>query len=567
MISLGQLALDSDTAFTLLPELVMLSGLLAIILIPNLGDASFRIPLTNLRVPILIGGSRFEATNDPRMPNRIATLAFSVAFAASLLMIDSSSEEVGGMLRSDAFSRLFSAMFIGALLLVSAASTHRIPAKQNARAPTDHDSEATASRKISILMDNRRQVDFYILLIMVGLGMSLMAMSTNLFMLVVCIELASLSTYVLVAFHKEEDVGGEAGAKYFIVGSAASAVGIYGMSLLYLWSGDLALESLATKWAEMEGIDPFAAFGVGLMMVAFGFKVSAAPFHLAAPDAYSGASSPISGLLATASKAMGFVALFRVLVMITVPDYGEQAPWFLMLAIIAVITMSWGNLAALTSENPKRMLAYSSVAHAGYMLAAISVIGSGLAGEEGTRLILIAITFHLAVLVLFKMGAFLVLSLLETDGSGHRMEDLHGLGKREPLIAGSMFLFMLSLAGVPPLSGFLSKLLMVNGIVSSSAGTGNSSATDVYSWMGTVDPVFWLAAAIVVNSALSLFYYLRLSLVMFFEEPASSSRLKSASSLRMAIMACAILTVLCGIGPVSEWLVSLVSTSIDSLVG
>ncbi len=147
------------------------------------------------------------------------------------------------------------------------------------------------------------------------------------------------------------------------------------------------------------------------------------------------------------------------------------------------------------------------------------------------------------------------------------MEDLHGLGKREPLIAGSMFLFMLSLAGVPPLSGFLSKLLMVNGIVSSSAGTGNSSATDVYSWMGTVDPVFWLAAAIVVNSALSLFYYLRLSLVMFFEEPASSSRLKSASSLRMAIMACAILTVLCGIGPVSEWLVSLVSTSIDSLVG
>ena len=382
-----------------------------------------------------------------------------------------------------------------------------------------------------------------------------------------CIELASLSTYVLVAFHKEEEVGGEAGVKYFIVGSAASAVGIYGMSLLYLWSGDLALESLAIKWAEMQGIDPFAAFGIGLMMVAFGFKVSAAPFHLAAPDAYSGASSPISGLLATASKAMGFVALFRVLVMITAPDYGEEASWFLMLAIIAVITMTWGNLAALTSENPKRMLAYSSVAHAGYMLAAISVIGSGLAGEEGTRIILIAITFHLAVLVLFKLGAFLVLALLDTDGRGHRMEDLHGLGRKEPLIAGSMFLFMLSLAGVPPLSGFLSKLLMVNGIVSSSADTGNSSAADVYSWMDTVDPVFWLAAAIVVNSALSLFYYLRLSLVMFFEEPEKSPRLKSASSLRMAIMACSILTVLCGIGPVSEWLVSLVSTSIDSLMG
>ncbi len=567
MTSLGQLDLDSETAFALLPELVMLAGVLAIIVIPNLGDAKFRLPLTRIRIPILVGGSRLESTNDPRLPNRIATLTFSVSFAASLLMIDSSSEEVGGLLRSDAFSRLFSAIFIGALLLVSAATTHRIPAKQNAAVPKEDDSESIASRKISVLMDNRRQVDFHILLIMVGLGMSLMAMSTNLFMLVVCIELASLSTYVLVAFHKEEEVGGEAGAKYFIVGSAASAVGIYGMSLLYLWSGDLALESLAIKWAEMQGIDPFAAFGIGLMMVAFGFKVSAAPFHLAAPDAYSGASSPISGLLATASKAMGFVALFRVLVMITAPDYGEEASWFLMLAIIAVITMTWGNLAALTSENPKRMLAYSSVAHAGYMLAAISVIGSGLAGEEGTRIILIAITFHLAVLVLFKLGAFLVLALLETDGRGHRMEDLHGLGRKEPLIAGSMFLFMLSLAGVPPLSGFLSKLLMVNGIVSSSADTGNSSAADVYSWMDTVDPVFWLAAAIVVNSALSLFYYLRLSLVMFFEEPEKSPRLKSASSLRMAIMACSILTVLCGIGPVSEWLVSLVSTSIDSLMG
>ena len=261
MTSLGQLDLDSETAFALLPELVMLAGVLAIIVIPNLGDAKFRLPLTRIRIPILVGGSRLESTNDPRLPNRIATLTFSVAFAASLLMIDSSSEEVGGLLRSDAFSRLFSAIFIGALLLVSAATTHRIPAKQNAAVPKEDDSESIASRKISVLMDNRRQVDFHILLIMVGLGMSLMAMSTNLFMLVVCIELASLSTYVLVAFHKEEEVGGEAGAKYFIVGSAASAVGIYGMSLLYLWSGDLALESLAIKWAEMQGIDPFAAFG------------------------------------------------------------------------------------------------------------------------------------------------------------------------------------------------------------------------------------------------------------------------------------------------------------------
>jgi len=143
---------------------------------------------------------------------------------------------------------------------------------------------------------------------MVGLGMGLMAMASNLFFMFVAIELAGLAAYVLVAFHKEEEVGGE--AKYFIVGSVASATGIYGMSLVYLWSGDLDFDALANSWAAMDGLDPFAVIGVGLMLVAFGFKVSAAPFHLAAPDAYAGASSPVAGVLATASKAMGFVAIY-----------------------------------------------------------------------------------------------------------------------------------------------------------------------------------------------------------------------------------------------------------------
>jgi len=563
--SIGQLSLDSDTASSMMPEVIMLLGLIAILVVPNLGDAKFRLPLTSVRVPILIGGSRFDLTNDPRMPNRISNLTFTLALLSSLLLISESPREVGGILMVDGFSRLFSTMFLGALLLVSIATTHRLPAKTNAHVPKESDSEKVFDRKISVLIDNRRQVDFYILLIMVGLGMTMMTMATNLFMLIVCIELASLSTYVLVAFHKEEGTGGEAGAKYFIVGSVASAIGIYGMSLLYLWSGSLDLEILRQNWLSMDGVDPFAAFGIGMMLVAFGFKVSAAPFHLAAPDAYSGAASQISGLLATASKAMGFLALIRVLVMITVPE-GSEAIWMIALGIFAVVTMTWGNLAALTSENPKRMLAYSSVAHAGYMLAAIAVVGSGISGTEQSSIILTAVSFHLVVLVLFKLGAFLVLTLLETEGNGHEIEHLHGLGRRDPLIAGSMFLFVLSLAGVPPLSGFLSKLLMINGIISSSSDTGLSSTNDVVSWAESVDPMFWLAAAIVLNSALSLFYYLRVGLVMFFEEPAVEKPLKAAPSLRMAIFACALLTVLCGIGPVSEWLLDLVNGAIDSLM-
>ena len=565
MNSIGQLSLDSETASSMMPELIMLLGLIAIVVVPNLGDAKFRLPLTSVRVPVLLGGSRFELTNDPRMPNRISNLTFSLALLSSLLLISESPSEVGGILVVDSFSRLFSTMFLAALLLVSIATTHRLPAKTNPRIPKESDSENVFDRKISILIDNRRQVDFYILLIMVGLGMTMMTMATNLFMLIVCIELASLSTYVLVAFHKEDGTGGEAGAKYFIVGSVASAIGIYGMSLLYLWSGSLDLEILRQSWLSMDGIDPFAAFGIGMMLVAFGFKVSAAPFHLAAPDAYSGAASQVSGLLATASKAMGFLALFRVLVMITVPD-GSEAIWMIALGIFAIVTMTWGNLAALTSENPKRMLAYSSVAHAGYMLAAIAVVGSGISSVDQNAIILTAVSFHLFVLVLFKLGAFLVLALLETEGKGHEIEHLYGLGRRDPLIAGSMFLFVLSLAGVPPLSGFLSKLLMINGIVSTSASTGSSSSVDIVSWAESVDPLFWLAAAIVLNSALSLFYYLRIGLVMFFEEPSTEKSLRAAPSLRMAIFACALLTVLCGIGPVSEWLLDTVSSAIDSLM-
>ena len=557
------LPINTSEAELIIPELIMLFGLVAIILIPNLGKASFRIPLTRIRVPVLIGGSRFKSTNNPKLPNQISLITFTSALFFGLMQ--NSYDTIGETLEVTEFSRLFSLIFIAALLLATIATTHRLPARVNVKPPNESDSENISTKKIDALIDNRRQVDFHIILIMVGLGMSLMSMATHLFMLFVCIELASLSSYILVAFHKESKMGGEAGMKYFIVGSVASAVGIYGMSLLYLWSGDLSLDALAIKWSESESVDPLAGIAVGLMLVAFGFKVGAAPFHLAAPDAYSGASSPVAGLLATASKAMGFVALMRILVSVTMPVEGE-AFWYTAIAVIAVVTMTWGNLAALTSSNPKRMLAYSSVSHAGYMLAGLAAIGSGLGSEEAIELVLTAIVFHLAVLVIFKFGAFLVLSLLETEGRSHRLEDLHGLARREPLVAGSMFLFMLSLAGVPPLSGFLSKFLMINGIVNISAGTGASDATSVIDWLTSVEPVFWLAFAIVINSALSMFYYLRIGLVMFFEEPEDSRTLKDALSLKLAIVACAILTLLVGIGPLSDSLLEMVAEAINSFV-
>ena len=543
----------------------MTIGLAAIIIVPNLGDATFRIPLTSKRVPVLIGGTRFPATRDPRLPNWIAlgTLVTALLAGTLALLDPPGSGAIGSTLEVDAFSSLMTNLFLLVLILCTVSATQRLPSDRDAEAPAEDEDEEGESAKTSALYDNRRQADFHILLLTLGLGMSLMAKSTHLFMLFVCLELASLSSYVLVGFHKETKAGGEAGTKYFIVGSVASAIGIYGMSLLYLWQGDLSVSGLAQSWQSMETIDPLAAAGVGMMIVAFGFKVGAAPFHLAIPDAYSGTSSMVAGVLATASKAMGFVALMRLLLTIAMPAAGS-AFWYGALAVISVVTMTWGNLAALSSDNPKRVLAYSSVAHAGYMLAAVSAIGSGLADGPASEMIVVAVLFHLCVLVLFKMGPFMVLSAIEREGGSHRVAGLNGLASRDPLLAASMFVFMLSLAGVPPFSGFLSKLLMLNGIVTVSAGTGG--AESLLSWATSVDPTFWLAVAIVLNSALSIFYYLRMGMVMFFEPNEGGEGSPCSPVIRTLIVSLAVLSLAFGIGPPSEWLLGLAEDAAAALL-
>ena len=543
----------------------MTIGLAAIIIVPNLGDATFRIPLTSKRVPVLIGGTRFPATRDPRLPNWIAlgTLVTALLAGTLALLDPPGSGAIGSTLEVDAFSSLMTNLFLLVLILCTVSATQRLPSDRDAEAPAEDEDEEGESAKTSALYDNRRQADFHILLLTLGLGMSLMAKSTHLFMLFVCLELASLSSYVLVGFHKETKAGGEAGTKYFIVGSVASAIGIYGMSLLYLWNGDLSVSGLAQSWQSMETIDPLAAAGVGMMIVAFGFKVGAAPFHLAIPDAYSGTSSMVAGVLATASKAMGFVALMRLLLTIAMPATGS-AFWYGALAVISVVTMTWGNLAALSSDNPKRVLAYSSVAHAGYMLAAVSAIGSGLADGPASEMIVVAVLFHLCVLVLFKMGPFMVLSAIEREGGSHRVAGLNGLASRDPLLAASMFVFMLSLAGVPPVSGVLSKLLMLNGIVTVSAGTGG--AESLLSWATSVDPTFWLAVAIVLNSALSIFYYLRMGMVMFFEPNEAGEGSPCNTAIRTLIVSLAVLSLAFGIGPPSEWLLGLAEDAAAALL-
>ncbi len=529
----------------LAPEITVFVGLLLIMIVPNLGNGTFRIPGTSIRLPWFLGGTRYKFVSSPRLPGLLAVLTMAVALFQVVAYLINSNGLDGDVVSSNSgieifkinmFSRIFEAIFFAALLLAAIASLDRLPIGPH------------KSDDIDVLFNNRRQADFYILMLTSALGMSVVALAQDMFVLFVGLELASFSTYVLVAFHKETRAGSEGGAKYFIVGSVASAVGLYGLSMLYLWAGSLQFEVLAVKWAE-DGGSALSMMALGFVLVGFAFKISAVPFHFAAPDAYSGANSPVAGVLATASKAMGMLGLMRVLLIVTIPEAsGGSAIWIGLLGVLAAITMTWGNIAALGSENPKRMLAYSSVAHAGYMLAALTAIGAwnwGLAedAEGAMDVIVAALLFHMFVLVFFKLGAFLILGVLEMEGGASRLSSLAGLGKREPLLAVGMFLFMISLAGVPPMAGFLSKLLVIMGIVEVATGTGSLSSIGDAHW------VWWLALLMVLNSAISMFYYLRIGVVMYFHEPEEGREgpLASGKSIRVAIALCAIGTVAFGL--------------------
>jgi NADH-quinone oxidoreductase subunit N len=586
-MSLGTLFSGPDMAAALMPEWILLFGIVAMAIVPNLGDGTFRLPIpgTSIRLPILFGGKRLAFTADPRLPAGIAAVTLIASFVTAFMsqMIDPSvgtnmacidgngavfaacDVDHQHLLRVDSFSRLFEMIFYAALLLAVAAGFNRLPATPASRLPTRvQQDDIVEQRRMQKLLDNRRQVDFYLLVLMAAFGMSVVALSVNLFVMFIGLELAGLASYVLVAFLKETKEGSEAGVKYFIVGSVTSAIGLYGLSLLYIWNGDLSITGqvgLAAAWAEMDSPEALPIIGLGLLLVAFAFKVSAVPFHFAAPDAYSGSPGPVAGVLATASKAMGFLAMMRVLIGVTLGE--GESEWLILLGIIAAITMTWGNVAALGSKNPKRMLAYSSVAHAGYVLAGIAAVGAIGAGD-GATLLTTAIIFHLAVLVTFKLGAFLVISLLEIEGRGHDLSHFKGLARRDPIIALSMLIFMLALAGVPPLSGFLSKLLMVNGIISSTLG--DISSASLAELTGSLSWVFWLAILIFINSAFSLFYYLRIVVVMFFDDTDRTVRLSRAPVLRMAIMLCTIGAVVFGFGDFADGLLNLAGNAASSLM-
>lgn len=335
--------------------------------------------------------------------------------------------------------------------------------------------------------------EYYALLLVAGLGMMLMASATNLMIIFVGLEALSLALYVLSAYIVYRPRSQEAGLKYFILSSFASAFLLYGMALTYGSTGSTNLAAIrafltAHPFAPSSGYGPLLLAALALMAVGFCFKVSAVPFHAWTPDVYVGAPTSVTAFMSVGTKVAAFVALARVFVVALNPVVPQWTP---VLWAVAVLTMIGGNVLAVTQRDVKRMLAYSSVANAGYMLVAV---------VTATPLALAALLVYLATYAAMNLGAFgVVLALERNDGLGTMLDDYGGLARRRPGVAAAMAVFLFSLAGVPLLAGFVGKYYVF--------------------YAAIVGGRLELAIIGVLTSVLGLFYYLRVIWAMYFQEP------------------------------------------------
>lgn len=337
---------------------------------------------------------------------------------------------------------------------------------------------------------SRHPAEYVAVILFAATGLALMAAAQQLLLAFLALELASLSLYILVGFDKSRPESAEAALKYFLFGGMSSAFLLFGFSLLYGLTGSIALPEISLALFRV-GLSPLLAVALAMTIVALGFKAAAAPFHLWAPDAYQGAPSPSAALIASASKLASLVLFWRLLwpglhaVSGNVANFhGGAAGWTTLVALLAAASMLLGNLAALAQTNLRRLLAYSAIAHAGVLL--LGVIAA--AGRPPAALLYYAITYGLAT-----VGAFGVIGVLERAGGCQRIDDLAGLRARSPLLTGCLFVFILSLAGIPPLAGFFGKLFVFAAALR----------------LGGLDgPAGWLAVLAILLSAVGLYYYL-----------------------------------------------------------
>lgn len=370
------------------------------------------------------------------------------------------------------------------------------------------------------------------LLLIATAGMMFVVSAKDLIGIFVGVECVSITSYALVALKRDDPRASEAAVKYVIIGGMSTALTIYGISMIYGALHTLNLELLGPALAETGYTWP-VVIGIIAMIAGYGFKIAAAPFHMWAPDVYEGAATPVSIMLATGSKKMGIVVFVKIfLVMFVVAnmvrgDSSFSEPIQYLFAILASITMTIGNIVAISQNNIKRMLAYSSIAQAGYILIMMAVM-SEYAVTGGL--------FHMFTHVFMKGGAFLVVGALIAAGIGEKISDYNGLAKRSPWTAFAMMIFLFSLAGVPPLAGFTSKFILFSAAI----WDGNGVVTQ---WV-------WLAFVAILNSAISLYYYVKVIRAMYIEKPApGAEKIRIPRTFAIAIAACAVFVIVLGLYP------------------
>ncbi|MDA2926087.1 NADH-quinone oxidoreductase subunit N [Acidobacteria bacterium AH-259-G07] len=376
-------------------------------------------------------------------------------------------------------------------------------------------------------IEDEQHTEYYALILFATAGMMFMAGAIDLVSLFVGLELMSISTYVLVGFLRSQKRSNEAAMKYFLLGAFSTGIILYGMSLLYGLSGSTNLNEIGRQIVGLEN-NTLLVLSLFMMMAGLCFKIAAVPFHMWVPDAYEGAPTSITAFMSVAVKAAAFAIFFRIFYL----AFGDVREIYIFaLAVIAMVTMTWGNVAALTQDNVKRLLAYSSISHAGFVLMGL-VAGTDL-GVTASAIYLLAYTF-------MNLGAWSVVILLRRqDIPGETLEDFNGLYFKHPAIAVLMLIFFLSLAGIPPLAGFIAKYFVFAAVleVALSSGEAHSSL------------MVWVAVVGALNVVVSVYYYFRIVVSMFIRKDYLPAPLSFSAGLVVVLVITGLFTVLIGIYP------------------
>jgi NADH-quinone oxidoreductase subunit N len=408
-----------------------------------------------------------------------------------------------GMVRIDGFALLFKTIFLIAAALAIAISIRFLD------------------------IEREQHGEYYALLLFATVGMMFLGSGFDLISLYISLELMAVTFYVLVAFTKRQRRSNEAGMKYFLLGAFSSGVLLYGMSLLYGVAGSTNLAKIGERIASAgPELRPMLLLGMIALAAGLFFKVAAVPFHMWAPDAYEGAPTPVTAFLSTGSKAASFALYARIFFVALQP---MQVDWAPLLGIVAALTIVVGNWAAVTQENSKRLLAYSSISNAGYLLLAI--VANNTYGNIG-------LVIYLLVYTLMNMGAFgIVISLRRHGIIGDNVDDMTGLAQKAPGMAAMMGIFMLSLGGLPGTGGFIGKYFLLWGLL-------QRGDTEQKSWY------YWLAAWAVINIVVSFYYYIRFIRVMYLgDRIADNEPLSISPALRTALVAALVAILFIGIYP------------------